>query len=468
MLNNKGVIYMERRQYAEARKSLSRALRMAEKDGGNTRNRNDSNNANDDDNKSTAETAKQDVTTCCPIRSDNLAAVDPFNLFSSSSVETSDASKKPFKHRSEYDEGMDYFKTPFRLDDSSRSMAGTILFNLGRVSHNQGNYDDALGLYKRSLKALERWPTRDEPLTLAILFCVGQIQYIRGDHFDSLKTYMMALSLARSAFGEESLEIAACLNCIGVLHYIMPTGDDETALDALQSSLEQRQKLQGEKHIDVGTTWNNLGRIFFQRGRYNQAMDAYREALRVRRHCQGESVDVAATLFNIGQVYHQQDERDKALRLYQEFLRLAKVHFGEYHRDICIVTTCIGQVLHEKKDYQRALKSFHHALRVGRVALGHVHPEIAITLNKMGNLYYETGDLESALKAYHQGLTVELSALEEGNPNVYVTYTNIAEIHKQRSEFDKAMEFYNKVLHLQREQESDSADIASTLSSIGK
>ena len=32
MLNNKGVIYIERRQYAQATKSLSRALQMAEKE----------------------------------------------------------------------------------------------------------------------------------------------------------------------------------------------------------------------------------------------------------------------------------------------------------------------------------------------------------------------------------------------------------------------------------------------------
>ena len=33
MLNNKGVIYIEREQYEEARKSLHRALKIAEKEG---------------------------------------------------------------------------------------------------------------------------------------------------------------------------------------------------------------------------------------------------------------------------------------------------------------------------------------------------------------------------------------------------------------------------------------------------
>jgi len=241
---------------------------------------------------------------------------------------------------------------------------------------------------------------------------------------------MTALALAQSHFGENSLEVAACLNCIGVLHYMMSNGNNDIALDAFQTSLQQRLKLLGEDHIDVGTTWNNVGRMYFQLGKFDLAMEAYCEALRIRRKCQGESVDVAATLFNCGQVYHNLDCRDRALSLFQEFLKLAKIHFGEFHRDICIVTTCIGQLLHENKEYEKALKSFQHALRIGHVALGPVHSEIAITLNKMGNLYYETGDMDSALKAYHQGLEIEIAVLESGNANTYVTYTNIAEIRK--------------------------------------
>jgi tetratricopeptide (TPR) repeat protein len=430
MLNNKGAIYIEREQYTEARKSLSRALRIAEKECNHVQQQQahhlsslSSHTTSEDggvttrarfrgilpmapslDVTATTTTSQQQeistktTTTTPPVSTSNflrscslnaallddsgLSLVNPVDVFANVRLDNQNTSDGGFdhdnlvnlnshggegsgtnptsaegnkqgnssssstanKHRSEYDEGMDVFKSPFRLTDSSKSLDGTVLFNLGRVSHNLGNYDDALGLYKRSLLSLEKLPQRDEPLTLAILVCVGQIQYARGDHIDSLKTYMTALSLARSYFGEDTLEVAACLNCIGVLHYIMPSGDDAIALDALQTSLNLRLALLDGDHIDDGTTWNNVGRIFFQQGKYDRAMEAYNEALRIRRKCQGNSVDVAATLFNIGQVYHQQENRAKALSLYQEFLTLSKAHFGEYHRDICIVTTCIGQV----------------------------------------------------------------------------------------------------------------------------
>jgi len=438
MLNNKGVIYIERRQYSLAKKSLNRALRMAE---------------------STIDCHRAAISTFR----------DEFDSLSLICKENNSAEEKaPFKHRAEYDEGMDYFNGARKLSDGTgHHCSGTILFNLARVHHNQGKYEDALGLYKRSLRAIEQFPVADDTLALAILFGIGQIQYIRGDHADSLATYMTCLQYSRSKFGEESLEVAACMNCMGVLNYIMPKGDSDAALDALQRAIRLRVLLLGERHIDVGTTWNNIGRIYFQKGQYENAMEAYRKALSIRRDEQGDSVDVAATIFNVGQVFHQKGDRDRALRHYQEFLKLAKRHFGEYHRDICIVTTCIGQVLHEKKDFKKSLRAFNHALKIGRVALGAVHAEIAITLNKLGNLYYETGDLDAALKAYHQGLQVELSVLEPGNPNVCVTYTNIAEIHKQRAEYDKALINYERVLNLQRRHGAEQLDIANTLSSIG-
>jgi len=269
-------------------------------------------------------------------------------------METSDTSKTPFRHRAEYDEGMDYYNTPLRLSDGGgsggaadaadtparRCVDGTILFNLARVHNNQGNYGDALELYKRSLRTLEKWPYSGDPtLTMAILFGIGQIQYVRGDHSDSLKTYRTSLSFARANFGDRSIEVAACLNCVGVLHYIMPKGDSLQALEALNRSVELRKLILGDHDISVGTTYNNIGRIHFQLGDYEEAMEAYRCALRIRRKEQGESVDVAATIFNIGQVFHQQGDRDRALRHYREFLSLAKKHFGDFHRDICIVTT---------------------------------------------------------------------------------------------------------------------------------
>ena len=395
MLNNKGALYIENQEYVKAKKSLCKALLMAETADLRRAKQGSSPNRHSSTNHGSSATSITTTTTTSSSSSSSEAPywktkkeLSSLGLFGSAVESSDDNSKTPFKHRAEYDEGMDYCNTPLRLNDNSRNIEGCILFNLGRLQHNQGHFDEALCLYKRALKSVETshdddWHHHDhheESLTLAILISIGQIQYIRGDHADALKTYQTSLSLATAAFGEESLESAACMNCIGVLHYIMQEGDSDLAMKTLRKSLAIREFLLGDSHIDVGTTWNNIGRIFFQQGAYEEAMIGYQTALRIRRQVQGESVDVAATLFNIGQVYHQLSAREEALSHYKAFLRLAKEHFGEFHRDVCIVTTCMGQVYHEMKDYDKALRSFHHALKVGKIALGSIHSEVAITL----------------------------------------------------------------------------------------
>ena len=292
-------------------------------------------------------------------------------------------------HGYEYDEGMDWgCRNPLTLDDISSVEGkccayGTILFNLGRISHNQKYYDDAESLYNQAMKAINDSgsPLTSGPnarITFTILFGIANLQYVRSNRDESYETYKRCLLIARSEFGPESLQVAACLNCIGVTQYTRSNGNFEAALQALQLSLQIQLENQSstsvdengevvveEDTIDIGTTYNNIGRIYFQQKQYDYAMEAYRESLRIRFAHEGESVDCGAIYFNIAQVNHKRGDTLDALLFYKEFLRVANSNFGPWHRDICNVLTCIGEVLQERKEYGRATRAFHKALAVG-------------------------------------------------------------------------------------------------------
>ena len=494
-LVNKGVKQMKRHQYEEAQISLQRALQMIDpttrKDGTfSLESTTTADSANVDKSLSPNESTKPER-----IDTDDSSRYYALSSTANKIVNKSDTTMLKgglnSNQRYEYDEGMDWgCRNPLTLDDISSVEGkccayGTILFNLGRISHNQKQYDDAERLYNQAMKAINDSGSpltsgTNAMITFTVLFGIANLQYVRSSRDESYETYKRCLSIARSEFGPDSLQVAACLNCIGVTQYTRSNGNFEAALQALQLSLQLQHENQSstsvdengevveeEDSIDIGTTYNNIGRIYFQQKQYDHAMEAYRESLRIRLAHEGESVDCGAIYFNMAQVYHQRGDTLDALHFYKEFLRVANKNFGPWHRDICIVLTCIGQVLQERKEYNRATRAFHKALAVGRVALGPIHAEIAVTLNKLGNLYYEIGDFSAALNTYQHGLTVELAVLEPDDRNIRVTYTNIAEIHKQRNEFDQALENYERTLRLQREFNCDSLEIANTLSSIG-
>lgn len=449
--NDKGVVLIERKEYSRAKRVLKRALQATKKysfpksalgfDG---------------------EPGQFKIKDILGIAGSISSIIAP-----NSSPKKAD-SKQVYKHRPEYDEGMDFFGSGLRLYNSMRNIDTTILYNLGRVYHFEERLDKAIHFYQKSLGLLVRCEVCDATTILALLFAIANVNYLRNEHADSLKTYYVALSISTHCFGNESLQAAACLNCIGVIKYIMPSGESEEALDALDTCLRLRKCTLGENHLDVGTAWNNIGRVKFQRGDYTDAMVAYQHALRIRQAILGESIEVAATIFNMAQAHHQLAEISEALSLYEKFLGMAKIYFGQYHRDVATVMTCIGQIHHENKSHKEALSAYTEALRVGRIALGHLHPEIAVTLNKIGNLHYELGDLEAALEVYQQGLAVEQAVLEVGNSNVLVTMTNIAEIYKQRSEFSNALKYYMQIYDFHKKYNNENRqEIANTLSGIG-
>lgn len=303
-LNNKGVGFLEKREFAEAKDSLRKALRVV------TSENHDDDAAIEEADAAALKHDSNDHMEGLVTADDNEASgpiLSALSIPSGRSVHTSkndddsstdSSSSKYLRHRSEYDEGMGFFSEPLLLNHDSPCVDAIILFNLGRVYHQQGKFEDALSLYRRSLCVLENSGASDPTTLLAILFNIGCIQYSSGDLADALKTYTVALDVSQSSFGAESIEVAAALNCIGVVHYIMPNGDSDRALEAVQISLNLRRST-GMCDSHLGTTLNNLGRIYFQRGDYEQAMSAYRESLHIRQCTVSDSVDVAAVIFNM-------------------------------------------------------------------------------------------------------------------------------------------------------------------------
>ena len=84
--------------------------------------------------------------------------------------------------------------TSLRTPIDWMNLRETIRFNLGRVSHNQGNFDDALCLYKRALEALERW--KQFCSAVRCWCCCGHL-YINNGHCCSNRSPFFACKLCK-------------------------------------------------------------------------------------------------------------------------------------------------------------------------------------------------------------------------------------------------------------------------------
>ncbi len=395
-----------------------------------------------------------------------------------SSAPTSKCSSSP--PGSEYDEGMNCYNRPLRIEDTKsddyQSTAPTLLFNIGQLHALEE--DDATA-EKYFLQALDVLQQRSESNRRAhegrldyvsidaipILHNLARIYYRAQNYELAMDMYFRALHVSQQE-EQASSAMANTLNCIGVVFFHMGGSSEKNATKALNmfnASLDVRRKLieqaEDPTHYstkvlrqELATTMNNKGRIHYMMGDHNAAMVIYIDALKLRREILPyPHLDLAASAYNLGQTYHQLGNLFEAMKLYQEFHSIVtRFYVGKDHRNLAIILKCMAQVHHDQSQYEEAAKLYFKSLETTKAALGDFHPEVASLLNKIGNMYYENSDFDSAIQVYEEGLVVERAVLQHDHPNIVVTLTNIAQSQKHKGNYYAALERYSEAYTLQK------------------
>ena len=372
--------------------------------------------------------------------------------------------------RHEYDEGMRVYGEPLTIDTSSQSecIESVIFYNIAQTHSHRGEYETAKTWFEQSFsRSRETSDKLSCHINVKNLHNLGHCAYELGQNTKAMQYYEKALALILE-LDLDSDYLAAILNCVGVLSFHQQTDDKAKTLETFQQSLEMYQSSFESDSLVIATVLNNIGRVYFLRSEFEEALLVYTEAVTIRRQVLGDlSIDVAATVYNIGQTNYQLGDLDKSMEHYQDFLLIAKSCFGSDTRDIALAYKGIAEIHQEKSELKLAQHYFTQALSSQRASVGN-YTEVASTLNKLGNLCYEMQDYASAMKYYKEGLEVENTVLPSSHSHIVITLTNIAHIHKHLRDYRRALRAYKSVMKMQSQTlGTDSIKVAETLSSIG-
>ena len=392
----------------------------------------------------------------------------------------------------EYDEGIHSDLDPIILkedsdDDerkrsssssSSSMIASTLYYNIALTKLRRESFSAAKETFKLAMEKLV-----DDPIAMhKTLHNLGYCCYREGNHSEALRYFQSAIELGRTVGLQTSL-MAGSLNSLGVLYFHHCSGssiDLDKADDLFEESLSiyksyaitsSSSSLSPSKlfHKEIATVTNNVGRMHYLRGEYEEAKDCYEEALRLRKAVLGSlSMDYAAICYNVGQAYHQLNDLRKAMEYYNQFLSTVETLIGPNTREAAIVKKCIAEIYRDQSELEEARRAYETSLRSARIAMGVDHPEVASILNKVGNLCYEMREFNDALAFYMEGLDIERKHMAPNSPHVIITVTNIAHVHKHMWNYEKALSVYSYACRLQVESfGASSIEVATTLSNIG-
>ena len=187
----------------------------------------------------------------------------------------------------------------------------------------------------------------------------------------------------------------------------------EAAVEQLRALLIQSQDLDpaalsAEDHFLRGNAYH-------ESGEYQQAVNSYNEALRLRP-------EFTEAYYNRGNAYQHLGEYRRALADYNEALRLRPENPEAY--------TNRGNAYRHLGEYWKALANYNEALKL--------RPEFSEAYNNRGASYADLGEHEKALADFTEALRLR-SEFPEAYYNRGVAYVDLGEHQKALADYNEAL-----------------------------
>ena len=272
-------------------------------------------------------------------------------------------------------------------------------------------------------------------------------QFTRQD--TALYYYHKALNLAKDS-GWHSLT-GQSYNYIGILHLCQSEYDH--AVRYLKASLSSKRQVNDTGGI--ANIYNNLGIIYKNRGRYEKALEAFQNVIKLRDQLSATISDstfskdnlqkIAHAHNNRGNVYYQFGNYREAVTSYRN--SLAFYNKINDQKGIAACYNNIGNVFEEQENYDRALDYYHRALRLNQdiKALRN----IGVCFNNIGEIYLKRNAFKEAGDYYQKSL--ELREELKDKRGLSAVYTNLAVLEMKQGAYERSLDFFYKALKLDYE-----------------
>jgi tetratricopeptide (TPR) repeat protein len=208
-----------------------------------------------------------------------------------------------------FDEAADFLRRSYDIfaelnDDNGKSLA---LNSLGDVLQRQGKLDDAVDAFQRSLELQSK--LGDESSQASILYSLGGALQRQGKLDEAIDAFRRSLEL-RSKLGDNRGQ-ALTWNSLGGA--LQQQGKFDEAVDAFQRSYKISARLEDSRNLAIAL--NSLGRVLLQQNKFESAADYMMKAIELEPQS-AESYEL------LGSIYSQGGKYDEAISAYQKSLDL--------------------------------------------------------------------------------------------------------------------------------------------------
>jgi serine/threonine-protein kinase len=370
---------------------------------------------------------------------------------------------------SEYEKALSQHEAAYkervaRLGGENNTEVAESLFHLGKVWWWRGYYAESKGSYNKALTLRQTLiPDRHDAVAEATAELASALRG-NGEYAEAEKLYNLALAMRRaivesltSANAPEDqingakLLVAATINNLGRCYF-----DEGRYADAERNftdALNQAQAVSPDKVTFLVRGQRNLAMCLMEKGEFGRADDQLRQVLSAQHERYGKNAthtDTAATLYQLARLRRMTGHLAEAREFCAEALRIQQARFGNDNPDLIESQLLMGQILDESGEHSTAEPMLRIVYDIRRKRLPDLHWKRAEVQSSYGACLAALGKFDEAEPHLLAGYQSMKSTRGDSD-----TYTNsalqrVVDFYQRWNKPEKADEFRGLLQQAQR------------------
>ncbi|CAF3994526.1 unnamed protein product [Adineta steineri] len=296
---------------------------------------------------------------------------------------------------------------------------------LGQLLFKMGQFKKAQEVYEILLHQ-----TTNESDKSFIYIQLGSIKRNQGEYQEALTYYGKSLIIYQKILPPNHPDLA--LSYMGIGNVYDDIGDYPKALSSHERALAIRQQSLPSNHPDFGTSYINIGNVYGKMGDYPKALSYYEKDLAIlQQSLPSNHPRLGNSCNNIGIVYRKMNDYPKALSYYEKALAIKQQSLPSNHPSLGMSYNNIGNVYGKMGDYPKALSYYEKDLAIEQQSLPSNHPDLGASYNNIGVMYENMGNYSKAHSFYEHAVQIGQQSLPTNHPNLKIYRKKFENIKKK-------------------------------------
>ncbi len=334
-----------------------------------------------------------------------------------------------------------------RLFGEEHASVAESMDGLAAVLVEQGDYEEAERLYRAALDLRLRLFDEDHPDVARSQRELGNFLtfHLRKPE-EGVPLLRTSLATLRAHLGPRHLEVGETMAELGLA--LRDLGRLAEAGPLFRSALDIYQDLLGPDHFETLAAQNNFGTFLVRSGRYTEAEATYRDILARLRRVEGDiPYGQAFATNNLAKALEGQKGRyEEALAARREALELARQAFGADHPRVAEFMHDLGALYAKAGEAAQAEAVFAEALAFRQRTLGEGDAGVAHTKRALADLARTAGNAARADSLYREAL----AALEDDHAYAAPALEGLGRLRRRQGKAGEADTLFRRALTLYR------------------